>query len=87
MKYKMSSDNWQPFRLNLDVLTISRCWLKSRGPTATFLERERETERLSLSAFLGTSGPYSPYQPCNRNLYIGIIIFPHIDHPQSTGDD
>ena len=35
--YKMSSDNGQPFRLKLDVLTISRCWLKSKGQTATFL--------------------------------------------------
>ena len=28
---------------------------------------------------------YSPYKPFNHNLYIGIIIFPHIDNPQSTG--
>ena len=49
---------------------------------------EWERERLSLSAFLGTRGhrgPYSPYKPCNHNLYIGIIIFPefpHWDNPQ-----
>ena len=24
-------------------------------------------------------GLYSPYKPCNHNLYIGIIIFPHKD--------
>ena len=50
--------------------------------------RNDERERLSLSAFLGTEdigGPYSPYKLCNHNLYIGIIIFPHIDNPQSTG--
>ena len=27
-----------------------------------------------------TSGPYSPYKPCNHSLYIGIIIFPNIDN-------
>ena len=32
-----------------------------------------------------TSGSYSPYKPRDHNLYIGIIIFPHIDNPQSTG--
>ena len=48
----------------------------------------RERERLSLSAFLGNRGhrgAYSPYKPLNHNLYIGIIIFPHNDNPQSTG--
>ena len=30
-------------------------------------------------------GPYSPRKPCNHSLYIGIIIFPHTDNPQSTG--
>ena len=30
-------------------------------------------------------GPYSPYKPCNRSLYIGIIVFPHTDNTQSTG--
>ena len=33
----------------------------------------------------GHRGPYSPYKQCNHNLNIGIIIFPHIDNPQSTG--
>ena len=28
----------------------------------------------------GHRGPYSPYKLCNYNLYIGIIIFPHITH-------
>ena len=31
---------------------------------------------------LGTVDPYSPYKPCNHNLYIGIITFPHIDNAQ-----
>ena len=48
------------------------------------IERDRERERLSLSAFLKTSGPHKPY---NHNLYVGIIVFPHIDNPQSTGYD
>ena len=29
--------------------------------------------------------PYSPYKPCNHNLYIGIIIFLQIDNTQNTG--
>ena len=54
-------------------------------------ERERETEREREIKFIGLfedrghRGPYGPYKPCNHNLYIGIIIFPHIDNPQSTG--
>ena len=28
----------------------------------------------------GQRGPLSPYKPCNHSLYIGIIIFPHIDN-------
>ena len=46
----------------------------------------RVTEWLSLTAFLGSRqwGSCNPYKPCNHNLYIGMIIFPHIDNPQST---
>ena len=36
-----------------------------------------------LSGDSGQQGPYSPYKPCNHSLYIGIIIFPHIDNTQS----
>ena len=45
------------------------------------------SEWLNLATFLGPAerGPYSPYKPINDSLYIGIIIFPHIDNPQSTG--
>ena len=48
-------------------------------------EREREIKIISLFGDRGHRGPYSPYKLCNHNLYIGIIIFPHIDNPQSTG--
>ena len=47
--------------------------------------REREIKFIGLLGDRGHRGPYSPYKPCNHNLYIGIIIFPHIDNPQSTG--
>ena len=33
----------------------------------------------NLSGDSGQWSPYSPYKPCNHSLYIGIIIFPHID--------
>ena len=46
---------------------------------------EREIKFTGLFGDRGHRGPYSPYKPCNHNLYIGIIIFPHIDNPQSTG--
>ena len=48
---------------------------------------EREIKFISLFEDRGHRGPYSTYKPCNHNLYIGIIIFPHIDNPQSTGYD
>ena len=46
-------------------------------------------EWLSSTAVLGTAdsghrGPFCPYKPCNHSLYIGIIIFPHIDYLQAT---
>ena len=46
---------------------------------------EREIKFIGLFGDRGHRGPYSPYKPCNHNLYIGIVIFPHIDNPQSTG--
>ena len=48
-------------------------------------ERDREIKFIGLFEDRGHRGPYSPYEPFNHNLYIGIIIFPHIDNPQSTG--
>ena len=47
--------------------------------------REREIQFIGLFEDREHQGPYSPYKPFNHNLYIGIIIFPHIDNPQSTG--
>ena len=49
-----------------------------------FQERERD-EFIGLFEDRGHRGPYRPYKLFNHNLYIGIIIFPHIDNPQSTG--
>ena len=48
-------------------------------------KREREIKFIGLFEDRGHRGPYSPYKPFNHNLYIGIIIFLHIDNPQSTG--
>ena len=53
----------------------------------TLREREREIKFIGLFENRGHRGPYSPYKPFNHNLYIGIIIFPHIDNPQYTGYD
>ena len=33
-----------------------------------------------LSSDGGHRGPYNAYKSCNHNLYIGIIILPHIDN-------
>ena len=49
------------------------------------LQREREIKSIGLFEDRGHRGPYSPYKPFNHNLYIGIIIFPHKNNPQSTG--
>ena len=46
------------------------------APESIFEKKERERDRERI---------YNPYKPCNHNLHIGIIIFPHIDNPQSTG--
>ena len=46
---------------------------------------EREIKSIGLFEDRGHQGTYSPYKPFNHNLYIGIVIFPHIDNPQSTG--
>ena len=50
-------------------------------------KREREIKFISLFENRGHRSPYSPYKLFNHNLYIGIIIFPHIDNPQYTGYD
>ena len=50
-----------------------------------YFEREREIKFIGLFEDRGHRDPYSPYKPFNHNVYIGMIIFPHIDNPQSTG--
>ena len=50
-------------------------------------EREREIKFIGLFENRGHRGPYSSYKPFNHNLYICIIIFPHIDNPQYTDYD
>ena len=44
------------------------------------IQREREIKFISLFGDRGHRGPYSPFKQCYHNLYIGIIIFPHISH-------
>ena len=43
---------------------------------------------IKFDGLSGDSGQRGPYKPCNHSLYIGIIIFPHIDstiyRPQLT---
>ena len=63
-----------------DKHTIYPAWERER-------ERERDIKFIGLCGDRGHRGPCSPYKPCNRNLYIGMIIFPHIDNQQSTGYD
>ena len=53
-------------------------------------ERSREIEReikfIELFGDRGHLGPYSPYKSFNHNLYIGKIIFPHIDNPRACAN-
>ena len=44
------------------------------------IQNERVILFNSLFENSGDRGPYSPYKLCNYILYIGIIIFPHIDN-------
>ena len=50
-----------------------------------FHEWARSEWVIKFNGLSGDSEQWGPYKPCNHNLYIGIIIFPHIDNPQSTG--
>ena len=76
------------FGVNLVILD-QICDELSCGQGKVYGRTDRRTEReikfIGLFGDRGHRGPYSPYKPCNRNLYIGIVIFPHIDNPQSTG--
>ena len=83
--------HWEFHRtVNIGDQQNSHKWQISVGlPVTSEREREREREReikfIGLFENRGHRGPYSPYKPFNHNLYIGIIIFPHIDNPQYTG--
>ena len=43
-------------------------------------KRQREIKFIGLFGDRGHRGPYSPFKQCYHNLYIGIIIFPHISY-------
>ena len=62
-----------------------RSWIHRRHPIPRPNGWERGIKFSGLFGDRGHRGPYSPYKLCNHNLYIGIIIFPHLDNPQSTG--
>ena len=72
----MSSAKWRLFCLGLNDLTFDKDWISMA---------EREIKFIGLFEDRGHRGPYSPYKLFNHHLNIGIIIFPHIDKPQSTG--
>ena len=73
-------------RRNSSALAIELVFLALTHRHVTLKwQREREIKFIGLFEDRGHRGPYSPYKPFNHNLYIGIIIFPHIDNPQSTG--
>ena len=43
---------------------------------------------IKIKGFVSDTGQWglrNPYKPWNHDLYIRIIIFPHIDNTQSTG--
>ena len=40
---------------------------------------------IKFNSLSGDSRQRGPYKQCTRSLYIGIIIFPHIDNTQYTG--
>ena len=74
------------YGIKIILIQLVLVWLW--GPNDIFMgEREREIKFIGLFENRGHRGPYSPYKPFNHNLYIGIIIFPHIDNPQYTGYD
>ena len=78
-------------KLGWDGVVWNDSWDHSDGFWVSWIlissEREREIKFIGLFENRGHRGPYSPYKPFNHNLYIGIIIFPHIDNPQYTGYD
>ena len=63
--------------------SADKVWPQNRNTPSPAQEelREREIKFIGLFGDRGHQGPYSPYKQCNHNLYIGIIIFRHIDNP------
>ena len=78
MGLKVSSAKWHPFCLGLNVLMSAIVPQLLSGRVSEWVIKFN-----SLSGDIGQWGPYSPYKPCNHSLYIGNIIFPHIDIKQS----
>ena len=72
--------------MKFEIEIPKQTWLTLRKP-CHLQSPEREIKFIGLFENRGHRGPYSPYKPFNHNLYIGIIIFPHIDNPQYTGYD
>ena len=85
-KLKLQSENGKVGSKSAIVFPCDlEIWQKLHSSSVA--EREREIKFIGLFENRGHRGPYSPYKPFNHNLYIGIIIFPHIDNPQYTGYD
>ena len=59
---------------------VSKTTLLSNS--SSFIHFIIRSEWSILTAFLDSipQGPCNPYKLCNPHLYIGIIIFPHIDN-------
>ena len=74
---------------SLLLLTQTNCWTNIQvaailsSQSKGFSVIEWVIKFNSLSGDSRKRGPYSPYRPCNHSLYIGIIIFTHIENPQS----
>ena len=84
----ISSSNRGPtyLRAQAQEAGVSMAWMSNYIPQDSGV-----SEWVGVIKFNGLSGdsgqrcPYSPCKPCNHSLYIGIIIFPHIDNTQSRG--
>ena len=81
--------NW-PWRTSVGkTIQINLIWSESTRWLGSYsfckVQGEWVIRFNGLSRDRGQRGPYSPYKSCNHSLYIGIIIFTHIDNTQSTG--
>ena len=72
--------NWFSFmdRYSSIIKPINMCHRKDIGMSEWVIKLN------GLSGDSWHRGPYSPYEACNHIQYIGMIIFRHIDNPQST---